>query len=282
MITIVIPTYNNLEYLKLCINSIKKNSKNNFKIILHINEGRDGTLEYANENNIEYTYSNKNIGLCTSLNNACKLVKTKYILYSHDDMYFCPGWDEALLDELKNINDIFFYLSGTMIEPEAGHIKFNCGTDIKSFNEKKLLENYKNLQYYDHQGSHFAPHLIHKKIWDKIGGLSEEFNPGMCSDPDLNMKLWNEGVRVFKGINKFRVYHFGSLTTRKKENFVQNKGHYTFLRKWKITHKFFTKYYLRSQQIFDGPLKNPNKNLSYIFELFVCKLKLFFLIIKNE
>jgi len=281
MITIVIPTYNNLDYLKLCIKSIKNNSSNKYKIILHINEGTDGTLDYANDNNLEYTFSKKNIGLCTSLNNACKLVKTDYILYSHDDMYFCPGWDDALIDELRNQNDIFFYLSGTMIEQCAGHIQYDCGNNLQNFDEKKLLNNYKNLPYYDHQGSHFAPHLIHKRIWDKIGGLSEEFNPGMCSDPDLNMKLWNEGVRIFKGINNFRVYHFGSLTTRKKKQLIQNKGHYTFLKKWKITHKFFTKYYLRSQQIFDGPLKEPKKNFFYLVDLFICKIKLLFLLIKN-
>ena len=282
MITIVIPTYNNLDYLKLCIKSIKNNSSNKYKTVLHINEGTDGTLDYANENNFEYSFSKKNIGLCTSLNNACKLVKTDYILYTHDDMYFCPGWDDALIKELKNQNDILFYLSGTMIEKSAGHIQYDCGDNLQNFDEKKLLNNYKNLNYYDHQGSHFAPHLIHKKIWNKIGGLSEEFNPGMCSDPDLNMKLWNEGVRVFKGINDFRVYHFGSLTTRRKKNLIQNKGHYTFLKKWKITHKFFTKHYLRSQEVFDGPLRKPNKNFFYFIELFICKIKLLFLLIKNE
>ena len=48
-----------------------------------------------------------------------------------------------------------------------------------------------------------------------------------------------------------------------------------------ITHKFFTKYYLRSQQIFDGPLKEPKKNFFYLVDLFICKIKLLFLLIKN-
>ena len=47
MISIIIPTYNNLEYLKLCIKSIKKNSAFDHDIILHINEGIDGTLDFA-------------------------------------------------------------------------------------------------------------------------------------------------------------------------------------------------------------------------------------------
>ena len=46
--------------------------------------------------------------------------------------------------------------------------------------------------------------------------------PGTGSDPDLNMKLWNEGVRIFKGVGKSKVYHFGSIVTRKK--FRKNKN----------------------------------------------------------
>ena len=52
MISIVIPTFNNLDYLKLCIKSIRKNSKYNHEIKLHINDGSDGTLDFARSNNI--------------------------------------------------------------------------------------------------------------------------------------------------------------------------------------------------------------------------------------
>ena len=87
--------------------------------------------------------------------------------------------------------------------------------------ENKLLENINKLNFQDHQGSHFAPHLVSKKIWNDVGGFSEEFNPGIASDPDFNMKLWKKGVRIFKGLNNFKVYHFGSITTRKKSVFTK-------------------------------------------------------------
>ena len=51
MISIVIPTYNNLDYLKLCLKSLKKNSSFNHEIIIHINEGSDGTLEFVKNSN---------------------------------------------------------------------------------------------------------------------------------------------------------------------------------------------------------------------------------------
>ena len=47
MYSIIIPTLNNLKYLKLCIESINKNSKYKHEIIFHINNGNDGSLEFV-------------------------------------------------------------------------------------------------------------------------------------------------------------------------------------------------------------------------------------------
>ena len=276
MISIVIPTYNNLDYLKLCLKSLKKNSSYKHEIIIHINDGSDGTLNFVRANNFQYTISDDNIGLCSSINKAAKLVSNEFILYSHDDMYFCPNWDKVLLDEVKSLNHDKFYLSGTMIEPNSGHIVSDFGTDLDTFKEDELLLKYKSINFYDHQGTHFAPHLVSKKMWNKVGGFSEEFNPGIASDPDFNMKLWKEGVRIFKGLNDFKVYHFGSLTTRKKKNFIQNRGDKTFLKKWGISTKFFKKYYLKSKTKYNGPLNEPNVTIGYILGLLSCKIQSFF------
>ena len=275
MISIVIPTYNNLDYLKLCLKSLKNNSSFNHEIIIHINDGSDGTLDFIKTNNYKHTSTDNNIGLCSSVNKAAKLASNKYILYSHDDMYFCPNWDRVLLNEVKSLNHDDFYLSGTMIEPNSGHIVYNFGIDPDTFNENDLLSKYKDINFYDHQGTHFAPHLVSKKMWDKVGGFSEEFNPGIGSDPDLNMKLWKEGVRIFKGLNDFKVYHFGSITLRKKKNFTRNRGDKTFLKKWGFSTKFFKKYYLKSKTKYEGPLNEPKKTFNYFLDLLICKIRLF-------
>ena len=278
MISIVIPTYNNFEYLKLCIQSIKKNSSYNHELIFHINDGSDGSLEFIKKNGYKFTYSDRNIGLCSSINQAAKLASFDYILYSHDDMYFCPHWDEVLIKEVKYLKHDNFYLSGTMIESNSGHINHDFGDTVTNFKEDELLAKYEYLNFYDHQGSHFAPHLVSKRMWNKVGGFSEEFNPGIGSDPDFNMKLWHEGVRIFKGLNDFKVYHFGSITTRKKKNFIKNKGDITFLNKWGITTKFFKKHYLKSKTRFDGPLLEPKMNFYFLFDLLICKIKKLFII----
>ena len=49
MYSILIPTFNNLECLKLCIKSIRKNSKYNHQIIPHVNIGNDGTIDFLRQ-----------------------------------------------------------------------------------------------------------------------------------------------------------------------------------------------------------------------------------------
>jgi glycosyltransferase involved in cell wall biosynthesis len=276
MFSIIIPTFNNLDYLKNCIESIKKNSTYHHEIIPHVNEGKDGTIEYLKKVNIEYTYTNYNSGICTGMNMAAKKAKTNYILYAHDDFYFCPKWDSVLKNEVDKIGHNRFYLSGTMVN--NGQIELNCGNDLDTFDEKKLLKKIDESNYHDFQGSTWAPHLIHKDIWNKVGGFSEEFFPGTGSDPDLNMKLWMENVRIFKGINDFKVYHFGSIVTRKYKNHPTimtesgSRGAKIFLLKWGITINFFKKYIINSDEEYHGELKSPKKNIDFFIKLMLCKM----------
>ena len=282
--SIIIPTFDNFKYLKFSLESIKKNSKFNHETIIHVNGRDEDTLKYLNENNIKFTFTDTNVGLCKGVNLAARQSTKKYIVYAHDDMYFCPDWDLSFIEEINNLKTDHFYFSSIQISPNSplsnsiiNHIYYDCGDKIENFNEKKLLNNYKELHFHDLQGSHWAPHIISKKIWDEIGGFSEEFDPGFGSDPDLNMKLWNKGIRIFKGVNKSRVYHFGSLTTRKNNKVTRNNANITFLMKWGITINFFTKNYLKRGLKYNGELKDPKKDLFFLISLFFIKTKYLYL-----
>jgi len=276
-VSIIVPTYNNLEYLKFFIYSIKKNSNYNHQVIFHINDGLDGTLEFAKKNNIQFSCSSENIGLCKSLNKAADLANTNYILYSHDDMFFCKDWDLYLEKEVKKLKDNLFYLSGTNVSYKDSLIKYNCGSTPKNFDEKKFDSFCEIDKSKDLQGSHWAPHLVHKEMWKKVGGFSEEFNPGDGSDPDFCMKLWINKVRIFKTISKFKVYHFGSITTR-KSNVKLNNGTKTFLLKFGFNPRFFRKHYLKGEkvQIYNGPLEDPGFSFNILYDLVINKFKFFY------
>ena len=275
MISIIIPSFNNIDYLKLCINSLKKNSFYNNEILVHVNDGSDGTIDYLDGQKIKYTHSKNNIGLCLACNLIAKKSSNKYILYSHDDMYFLPNWDFILMERVNNLNTNKFYLSSIMINGDPnlnGHLNLNAGDTFKNFDENYLLKKHNELHHEDFQGSTWAPHLIHKELWDKVGGFSEEFSPGAGSDPDFNMKLWKQGVRIFQCLGKSKVYHFGSVTIRKKQNntFKKNQGSLAnkiFLLKWGISIKTFKKYYLRSNYIHNEDLINPNKTFYYYMDI---------------
>jgi glycosyltransferase involved in cell wall biosynthesis len=260
--SILIPSWNNLEYLKLCVDSIRKNSKFTHQIILHINEGVDGSLEWVKEQaDIDYSYSKKNVGICYALNNCRQLVSTDYVMYMNDDMYVCPGWDAAILEDIKSIGHNYFFISATCIEPDSGNncmISKNYGKNIETFNEASLLKEYGNLPMHDWQGATWPPNIVHRDIWDLVGGYSVEFSPGMYSDPDFSMKLWNLGVRYFKGVSKSRVYHFGSKSVSRIK---KNPGYYRFIGKWGITTSTLTTHYIKTGLKFQGVL--PEVTLSF-------------------
>ena len=274
MFSVIIQTYNNLEYLKICLNSIKRNSKYNHEVIIHVNEGIDGTLDFLKNNEYKFSYSKVNSGVCVAFNEAVKLSSKKYIVLGHDDMYFCPNWDVIFTEEIKKNTSKLFFLSGTMVQPFNSYIKLDCGSNYKEFNEEKLLNEIKNIKYHNFQGTHWQPSLISKFTWDKVGGFSEEFSPGLGSDPDFNFKLWRAGCRIFKGLGDCRVYHFSSQSLRKK---AWNDGAKIFLLKWGISIKFFKKFYLKTNEIYTGPLKEPNKNMIYYFNLLKCKIHYLYL-----
>ena len=276
-LSIIIPTYNNLNYLKFFLLSLKKNSTFEHEIILHINNGSDGTLDYAINNNIKYTYSDINIGLCSSMNKAYSLTTTNYILYAHDDMFFCKNWDTFLINEIKKYNHNLYYLTGTNVSTRHGLINYDCGSNLGDFMEKKFDNFCQSDGTLDLQGSHWAPHLIHKEVWDKIGGFSEEFNPGDGSDPDFCMKLWLANVRIFKGISKFKVYHFNSITTRNNK-ILLNNGTKQFLLKYGFNPRFFRKYYLKGNNTiipFIGELTVPKITFFMLMDLIINKFKYF-------
>ena len=269
MFSIIIPTFNNLQYLKLCLKSLKKNSNYEHDIIIFINEGNDGTLTYAKENNLKFLHSNINKGVCFAFNESAKIAKNKYLVLAHDDMYFCPRWDSVFFDELKKIKVDDFFVSGTMVQNFKSYIYLDCGNSHSNFNEDKLLKELPKIKFNNFQGSHWQPSLVPLTTWNKVGGFSMEFSPGLGSDPDFNMKLWKIGVRLFKGLGSCRVYHFSSITLRKR---AWNNGAKTFLLKWGISIKFFKKYYLRSDSVFYDILNEPKKNFGYYLSLIKCKI----------
>lgn len=241
LFSILIPTWNNIAFLKVCVESVRRHSTYKHQIIIHVNDGSDGTLEWVKEQNLDFTYSEHNVGVCLAMNMMRTKVRTNYMLFLNDDMYVLPGFDVALYDEIKRMPDNRFFLSATTIQPYThgtSVIVANYGDSIETFREKALLEEYKNYEWKDWMGATLPPNLVHRDVWDLVGGYSVELSPGMYSDPDFTAKLWLCGIRHMKGLSASRVYHFETKSTTRIR---KNNGSLQFLLKWGITSSTFRK-----------------------------------------
>lgn len=136
------------------------------------------------------------------------------------------------------------------------------------------------------------PGIVHNNLWNKVGGWSEEFSPTGGNDSDFLMRLWLEKIWIFKGLGKCLVYHIGSIKIRKKgknsKTYLASRGCKIFLNKWKITINLLQKFYLRSSidvnknkivNKYDGPLKEPKKNIRFFYEFIKYKVQKIYLVL---
>lgn len=251
--SVLIPTWNNLPYLRLCVRSILHNSSLPIQIIVVANEAVDGTLEWLEaQADIDYIHARQNIGICYALNIGRSLAKSDYLVYANDDMYLLPNWDTSFQREIEAIGHKGFMLSATMIEPsDTGNpcvLVRNYGRSPDTFEEARLLKEQPQLRFADWCGSTWPPNVVHIDLWDMVGGLSAEYSPGMYSDPDFSKKLYDAGVRHFKGTGSSMAYHFGSTSTKRLRK--KSKGRKLFLLKWGMTARTFTQTILRRGQPF--------------------------------
>jgi GT2 family glycosyltransferase len=224
---------------------------------------------------IIHTSSPDNIGICLAVNESAMYATQDYILYLNDDMYCCPGWDTALVNKLKQLDTDLFMLSGTMIEPRDTNnpcvIVSDYGSDTDNFEEARLLAELSQHRKQDWLGATWPPTLVSRRWWFKVGGYSSELSPGMSSDNDFSMKLWDAGCRIFLGVGDSLVYHFQCKSTGKIK---KNDGGRQFLNKWGMRQSVFDRFYLRRGEIAQGVrLSEPKDTRKLRWELLRSRIK---------
>src|SRR5450756_300982 len=157
MFSILIPSWNNLDYLKLCVESLEKHSRFQHEIIVHVNDGSDGTLEWIKSRGLKYSHTEKNVGICLSVNHLAARASHDWLLYMNDDMVACPGWDTAFVDAIETTGTDLAMYFGTLIEPRKSQsphiITQNFGTNPQEFDEAALLKDYMRDERGDMEGA---------------------------------------------------------------------------------------------------------------------------------
>lgn len=240
MFSIVIPTWNNLPFLQLAVDTIRRHSAHAHEILVHVNDGSDGTLAWVRAQGIKHTASLGNIGICFAVNRVATLATQPYLLYLNDDMAVLPGWDTRLLDVAQRLEGRRFMLSSTMVEPGGANNRCTVAADFgrttESYREADLIAALPSMRRSYWLGSTWPPTLLPTWMWTEVGGYSTELSPGMSSDNDLSMKLWHAGCRTFIGLGDSFVYHFACVSTGR---IVKNDGRLQFLHKWGISQRDF-------------------------------------------
>ena len=240
--SVVIPTWNNLTYLKLCVASLRRHSAYPHELLVHVNDGQDGTLAYVQAEGLRYTHTPTNVGVCRAVNQAAALATRPFVAYFNDDMVALPDWDTELLGAARcHQLPARAWLSATMIEG-FGHndccladgSRYDYGRTAARFAEARLLGDLPRLRTLkpDLQGTTWPPTVLARALWAQVGGFTEAFSPGVGSDPDLAKKLYDCGCRHFLGVGRSLVYHFGSKTTGRV---ARNDGRATFHRRHGIS-----------------------------------------------
>jgi len=243
---IVIPTWNNLNYLKLAIESIEKYSEFYHDIYVHVNEGTDGTIAWLKEKSINYSYFPINKGVCEGTNLAASLGNNEYVVYFNDDMVALPDWDRELIDYIKLMTTEKYLLCCTPIEPTGNNpncIIRNYGLTYDQFSIKDIMKDFEYLQeLMPDMISTWSPMLIPRKLWKEVGGFSVEYEPGFGSDPDICKKMYDVGCRNFIGVGRSLIYHFQTKSTSRV---IHNDSRTIFYKKYGINQDYFVNDVLR-------------------------------------
>lgn len=117
MISICIPTYSRLNYLKQAVASAQNQTYKNIEICVSQNPKEDGTDEeikawceqLAAQNILRYNLNTKNLGLSGNLNMLIKFAKGDYVIFLGDDDLLAPGFTSSIVHKLYETNaDIVF------------------------------------------------------------------------------------------------------------------------------------------------------------------------------
>ena len=240
--SIVIPTWNNLPYLKLCVASLRRHSAYPHELLVHVNAGTDGTLAYVQDEKLQFTHTPTNVGVCRAVNQAAALATRRYLAYFNDDMVALPGWDSELVEFARQQRlPEASWLSATLIEGYGRHPlfladgpRYNYGRTAAQFDEARLLRDLPRLRTLkgDVQGSTAAPNLMPRALFARVGGFSVAYSPGAGSDPDLAKKVYDAGCRHFLGVGRSLIYHFGSVVMGRVR---RNDGAGTFRRQYGLS-----------------------------------------------
>lgn len=241
-LTHCISTYNNLPYLKLAIESVRKNSYyKDAPFIIHAENCTDGTNEWLTENTerfqLQYyidVHNESPKGIGGGMNFCAEKVETEYINFLHSDFYVTKDWDLALLEIHNKYPDEKLWVNSFRIEPDMFKSPQRHGTlfvpeeMFGSYYHNFLAQSLEDWvealkqsnDYFEIPKGEGVSGLVKKSVWDEVGGNDPRFAPTSWDDMDLFLRMLQHGVRFILPFSSI-VWHFGARGSHRLE---ENNG----------------------------------------------------------
>jgi GT2 family glycosyltransferase/glycosyltransferase involved in cell wall biosynthesis len=241
-VSIIIVTWNNLEFTKKCIHSILADQTwPNYEIIIIDNASNDGTVEYLrslseHEECIKVVFNKKNIGFAAANNIGLQEIQdSKFVVLLNNDTIVSLGWLSRLLryieqHEIGMVGPVTNF-AGNEAKIDIPYVDIN---NIDAFASEIAKENFG--QNFDIPMLAMYCVALRKEVFDLVGPLDERFGIGMFEDDDYSERVRLAGYRVVCAEDVF-IHHYGRVSFDKLSKieyiklFELNRG--LFEEKWK-------------------------------------------------
>lgn len=221
-ISILIPSKDNPEVLKTCIQSVKeKSTYKKYEIIVVDNGSNDENKarigDFCEKNNVEYLYSPMEFNFAAMNNLAAKKAMGEYLLLLNDDMeVVTENWLEILLGQAVQpgvgaVGAKLLYPGSNKIQ----HVGITNAVDgpvhkLLGLDDEKVYHYGRNRLVYNTMGVTGACLMIKRSLYKELGGLNEELKVAY-NDVDLCFNLLEKGYRNVVR-NDVVLYHHESLS----------------------------------------------------------------------
>jgi len=235
-ISIVIPVYRevNIKYTELCVDSLRRNSKERHEIILVINPGIDVSVYQHIDADIIMGIEEQ--GQCQANNVGIEKASNEWICVADNDNVFPPNWEKGL-EHLKP-DMVLTFNSMEKVTGIPKVVTYDCG-DIDNFDIEKFEKNALEMKEENFISGFSYPFIVEKKHLQIVEGFDENFDPySSTCDTDLRYKFMLLGLDLQRYLGVI-CYHFAQITSVnggdvEAKGMLRTKNYKYFESKWNL------------------------------------------------
>ena len=143
-VTIVIPNYNGIAFLKTCLDSVLAQTGVQMDVIIIDNGSVDGSQEFISSNypQCELVCLDQNYGFCRAVNEGINRAKSPYVILLNNDTEVRPLFAASLVASMKE-DKSRFSCSARMLMYTKRDLLDDAGDFYCAFGWKRLFHPYR-------------------------------------------------------------------------------------------------------------------------------------------